>query len=293
MNLRRLRYFVVVAEELHFGRAAKRLHMAQPPLSQQIRQLETELGVALFERSTRRVRLTEAGDLLYPEARQLLTDADGLERRVVQFRSGDGGTLRLGFVDSASYETMPRFLRAYRERWPEVTYELRTMSSDAQHAGLMDGSIDLGIGRALGDPTLIDATIIVSEKLSLAVPVGHVLSSQKRTTISRLKNEAFIGFDRRLSPSLHGELEAMCAERQVRYDPIMEAGEYTTILGLVAAGEGIAVVPSSVQTFKPPELRYLRLSDRSAVSSLLLLTRRNDSSPLVSRGMELATALFG
>ncbi|MGI9599299.1 MAG: LysR family transcriptional regulator, partial [Acidimicrobiales bacterium] len=148
MNLRRLRYFVAVADELHFGRAAKRLHMAQPPLSQQIRQLEAELGVTLFERSTRRVTLTDAGRLFYPEAQRLLVEADSVERRVAEIRSGDGGTLRLGFVDSASYEVMPRLLRAHRQRWPSVEYELLSMSTDAQHESLVGRRIDLGIGRA-------------------------------------------------------------------------------------------------------------------------------------------------
>ena len=144
MNLQRLRYFVAVAEELHFGRAAERLHMSQPPLSQQIRLLERELDTALFDRSTRRVSLTDAGTFLYPEAVRLLAAADGVDRLMDQHRHGRAGTLRVGFVDSAAYEVMPRVLSEYRRRWPRVGYELHTMSSDEQVQALRAGQIDLG-----------------------------------------------------------------------------------------------------------------------------------------------------
>ena len=266
--------------------------MAQPPLSQQIRQLESEFGMTLFDRSTRRVSLTEAGSRFYPEARRLVQEAESLERRMEEFGAGHGGTLRLGFVDSASYEVMPRFLRAYRNSWPSVDYVLRSMSSDEQHEGLARGEIDLGIGRAIGDPSVIRSTALLDERLMLGVPADHALAGQHRTSIARLAGESFIGFDRQVSPSLHAELHALFAARNVVYDPVMEATEYTTILGLVASGQGIAVVPSGVQTFRPPDLCYLRLSDRSATSSLLLLTRITESGPLVDNAMTLAAEMF-
>ncbi len=293
MNLRRLRYFIAVADELHFGRAAKRLHMAQPPLSQQIRQLEAELGVTLFERSTRRVTLTDAGRLFYPEAQRLLGEADSVERRVAEIRSGDGGTLRLGFVDSASYEVMPRLLRAHRQRWPSVEYELLSMSSDAQHEALIARRIDLGIGRASRESAAVRSTQILKERLSLALPADHRLASQKQTSLARLGGEPFIGFDRGVSPSLHSELVAMFADAGADYDPIIEATEYTTIVGLVASGQGIAVVPAAVKSFNPPGLRYLELSDRSATSNLFMLSRLPEQSPLVARAIDLATEVFG
>ena len=148
MNLTRLSYFVAVAEELHFGRAAERLHMSQPPLSQQIRLLEQELDAQLFDRTTRRVRLTDAGAFLYPEAVGLLAAAGRVDRLMDQHRHGHAGTLRVGFVDSAAYEVMPRLLSEYRRLWPKVGYELHTMSSDEQVQALTTGQIDLGIARA-------------------------------------------------------------------------------------------------------------------------------------------------
>ena len=292
MHLKRLRYFVIVADELHFGRAARRLHMAQPPLSQQIRRLESDLGLQLFERSTRRVVLTDAGRRFHPEARRLLREADALERRMIDFGSGHGGTLRLGFVDSASYEVMPRFLRAYRTRWPAVDYVLRSMSSDAQHSALATGEIDVGIGRAVGDPAVVRSTNLVDERLVLGVPADHRLAGRERTSLARLAGETFIGFDRGVSPSLFAELRAMFSARRVAYDPVIEATEYTTILGLVASGQGIAVVPSGVRTFRPPDLRYLALGDRSATSSLLLLSRTDETAARVGNAIDLATELF-
>jgi len=292
MNLTRLRYFVVVAEELHFGRAAERLHMAQPPLSQQIRQLEHELGSDLFDRTTRRVELTGAGRTLLPQARRLLAQADAVDRLMIEHRSGGAGELRLGFVDSASYEMMPRLLRAHRERHPGITFELHSMSSEAQRLALLDGELDLGIARTRGDEAGLDHRIILEEPLFLAVSTDHRLASRKSTSLSQLVGESFISFSRTQSPALSSELRTMLDRAGVRYDPIIEAEEYTTIVGLVAAGEGVAVVPAAVRSFQPPNLAYVRLRDPEAMSRLMLLTRHDEPLQIVTRAVELAHELF-
>lgn len=292
MNLRRLRYFVAVAEELHFGRAAQRLHIAQPPLSQQIRLLEKELGLTLFDRSTRRVSLTEAGRLLLPEARRLLNDADALTRRLDQVRTGEGGVLRLGFVDSASYSVMPTFLRAFGSRYPAVTYELRTMSSDEQFAALESGEIDLALVRVPATAASIEVAPFLSERLVVAVGLDRELTGQSSTSISRAARFNLVGFDRHVSPSLHDVMVTLFAGHGAIYDPVIEATEYTTVLGLVASGQGIAVVPASVETFRPPGLRYLRLNDRDATTTLSVARRRGDPSPLVARALRLVDDVF-
>ena len=291
MNLQRLRYFVAVADELHFGRAAQRLNMSQPPLSQQIRLLERELDTALFDRSTRRVTLTDAGAFLYPEAVRLLASADGVDRLMDQHRHGQAGTLRVGFVDSAAYEVMPRVLSEYRRRWPRVGYELHTMSSDEQVRALGVGQIDLGIGRAAADPH-VEATLVMHEPLLVAVSASHRLAASPSASLQDLAGEPVIGFDRRVSPSLHGVLAGMLRSVGVPYDPIIEATEYATILGFVAAGEGIAIVPASVQTFRPPELHYATLEDRSASVPLLLLTRAPEPGPLVAQALDVVAELY-
>ena len=292
MNLQRLRYFVAVAEELHFGRAAERLHMSQPPLSQQIRMLERELDTTLFDRSTRRVSLTDAGAFLYPEAVRLLAAADGVDRLMDQHRHGQAGTLRVGFVDSAAYEVMPRVLSAYRRRWPRVGYELHTMSSDEQAEALAAGRIDLGIGRAGADSRTVEATLVMHEPLLVAAGAAHRLAAAPAAGLRDLAGEPIIGFDRGVSPSLHAVLAAMLAAEGVAYDPIIEATEYATILGFVAAGEGVAIVPASVQTFRPPGLRYVALKDRSASVPLLLLTRTGEPPPLVAQLLDIAAELY-
>ena len=292
MNLQRLRYFVAVAEELHFGRAAERLHMSQPPLSQQIRLLERELDTALFDRSTRRVSLTDAGAFLYPEAVRLLATADGVDHLMDQHRHGQAGTLRVGFVDSAAYEVMPRVLSEYRRRWPRVGYELHTMSSDEQVQALREGRIDLGIGRAAADARNVEAMLVMHEPLLVAVGASHRLAAAPQTSLRNLAGESIIGFDRRVSPSLHAVLAGMLGAEGVTYDPIIEATEYATILGFVAAGEGIAIVPASVQTFRPPDLHYVTLRDRSASVRLLLLTRAGEPPPLVAQALDVVAELY-
>jgi DNA-binding transcriptional LysR family regulator len=292
VNLTRLQCFVAVAEELHFHRAAERLHMAQPPLSRQIRLLEEELGVTLFERSTRRVALTEAGRFLYPGVRKLLLDLAAIEQRAAEFRSGEGGVLRLGFVDSASYEVMPFFLRAHRAKWPKVEYELSSMSSDEQRAALLDGHIDLGIGRATGTDSEVHATTLRVERLLLAVGKDHRLAERPQVQIAETDQEALIGFDRRVSPSLHTQLSNLFAGHDIDYDPFIEATEYTTILGLVAAGEGVAVVPAGVRSFRPADLRYLDFEEPDASTHLFLFSRLDEQSPLVRQATTLAAELF-
>ena len=292
MNLQRLRYFVTVAEELHFGRAAARLHMSQPPLSQQIRLLERELDTPLFDRSTRRVSLTEAGAFLYPEAVRLLAAADGVDRLMDQRRHGQAGTLRVGFVDSAAYEVMPRVLSEYRHRWPRVDYGLHSMSSDEQVEALRAGRIDLGIGRAAADSQHVEATLLIHEPLLVAAGAAHRLAGATETRLRDLGGETIIGFDRGVSPSLHAVLAGMLGAEGVTYDPIIEATEYATIIGFVAAGEGLAIVPAGVQTFQPPGLHYVPLRDASASVPLLLLTRTGEPLPLVSHALEVASELY-
>jgi DNA-binding transcriptional LysR family regulator len=290
MNLQRLRYFVAVAEELHFGRAAQRLHIAQSAVSQQVRLLESELDVSLFERTTRRVALTDAGRTLHEEAQQLLAAADALERKMVEVQLGEGGTLRLGFVDSAAYEVVPAFLAEYRRRWPQVEYELQSLSSDEQHQALLAGAIDLGVGRTAGNVS-VSAVAFLDEPLYVAIGAGHPLEGQRTTSLRRLRDETFVGFSRQISRSLHADLVLLLASAEVAYDPIIEATEYTTILGFVAAGEGIAIVPAGVRTFQPPGLRFVRIRDADARVSLMALTRGGDTLRLVTRAVELLTEL--
>ena len=292
-DLRQLGYFVAVAEELHFGRAARRLHIAQPPLSQQIRRLEDRLGLRLFERSTRRVELSEPGRLLYPAARRLLAAADAVDRTLGELRAGRAGRLRLGFVDSAAYELVPRYLRGFRARWPGIELELRHMTSDDQVEALAAGRLDLGIARAIGDPALVRAAVFAREPLHVAVPAEHRLYGESAVSLAALAGERMVGFDRERSRSLHAELTALHAAHGVSYSPAVEATEYSTILGLVAAGEGLAVVPAGVRTFRAPGLRYLPVVEPEASVRLVLLAPAEGTSAFVSEHFDAMAAELG
>ena len=284
-SLKRLDAFVAVAEELHFGRAAARLHVAQPALSQQVRQLESELGLTLLERTTRRVSLTADGAAFLPHARTLLVAAQGVGRAAEELRVGARGRLRLGFVDSTAYEFVPGFLRRFRTAWPEAEVELHTMSSDEQARALVDGGIDLGIARTVPARPAVDAAVLGHDRYLLAAPGEHPVAGQRTVTLRRLASEPFVGFSRASSPSLHAELRALLAGHDVGYDPAIEATEYTTIVGLVAAGEGVALVPAGVRRLQLPGVAYVRVADTDARVALVRLSRLDEPQAVVANAI--------
>ena len=288
-NLRRLDAFVAVAEELHFGRAADRLHIAQPALSQQIRQLEADLGLALLERTTRRVALTPDGAAFLPHARQLLVSAQGVARAAEELRVGARGRLRLGFVDSTAFEFVPWFLRRFRSTWPEADVELHTMSSDEQARALVDGDIDLGVARTVPVRPAVDSAVLGHDRFMLAVPADHTVAGQRTVSLRRLAQETFVGFSRTSSPSLHAELRSLFGRHGVGYDPAIEATEYTTIVGLVAAGEGVALVPAGVRRLQLPNVAYVKVADADARVALVRLSRIDEPQTIVANAItELA-----
>ncbi|MCY3851246.1 MAG: LysR family transcriptional regulator [Acidimicrobiaceae bacterium] len=293
LTLRRLNYFVTVADELHFGRAAEILHVAQPALSQQIRQLESYLGLRLFERTTRRVSLTPGGSALLPHARHLLVTAQGVARAAAELRAGQRGHLRVGFVDSAAYEFVPRFLHRFRQSSPAVTLQLHTMSSDEQAEALVVGRIDIGIARITLDNAGLEATVLDNEPLVAAMPSSHRLAGESSIRLGDLREDEFVGFSREQSPTLHARLRVMLAPHGVDYSPAIEATEYTTILGLVAAGEGVALVPAGVQSLRLPDLTFVSLSDPEAGVQLLCLIRVDEPSAIVASALkELIDTVF-
>jgi DNA-binding transcriptional LysR family regulator len=285
VSLKRLDAFVMVADELHFGRAAARLHVAQPALSQQIRQLENDLGLALLERTTRRVALTPDGEAFLPHARQLLVTAQGVARAAEELRAGARGRLRLGFVDSTAYEFVPRFLRRFRAAWPDADVELLTMSSDEQARALVDGEIDLGVARTVPARPAVDSVVLGHDRFMLAVPADHRVAAQRTVSLRRLADDRFVGFSRTSSPSLHAELRSLLAGHGVVYDPAIEATEYTTIVGLVAAGEGVALVPAGVRRLQLPNVAYVRIVDTDARVALVRLSRLDEPQSIIANAI--------
>lgn len=248
MELRHLRYFIAVAEELHFGRAAERLCISQPPLSQQIQQLERELGFALFHRTQRRVELTEAGRLFLEEARETLAH---LEKAAIAGRRvarGEAGWLGIGFVGTATYEFLPRALSRFRERCPDVELALRELVSAKQAQALRDRRIHVGLARPAIQEEGIVSEVVCREPLMVALPEAHPHAASDHVPIEALAEEPFILFPRHPQPSYADSVLAVCARAGFRPNVVQETAEIHTAIGLVAAGLGVTIVPASVQS---------------------------------------------
>ena len=294
MELRHLRYFVTVAEELHFTRAAERLHIGQPPLSMQIRDLEAELGVALFERSKRRVALTEAGERFLVRARAILDDAAAATEEARRAARGELGRLRIGFTSSLPYSTtLPDLLYAYRRRYPDVELQLTEMFTDAQLAALARGRLDVGLVRHVGGPVPggIKVREIGRDPLRLVINVTHRLAGRSSICFAELADEAFITFP----PGAGTGLPALLAQlgRRAGFEPriVQTAREATTQIGLVAAGLGLALLPAPLECVHIPRVRYLPIDDEGAHFALSVAARETDARPLLAGFLEVLEQL--
>lgn len=292
MELRHLRYFVAVAEDLHFGRAAARLRIAQPPLSQQIKRLETLLGAELLRRTRRRVELTEAGRVLLEGARPLLEDADRLEEATRRAGRGETGRLALGFVGSATHDVLPRLLRGFRERAPDVSVGLVELSSQAQAEALAARRIAAGLLRLpVADPG-IAVLPLLEERLVAALPDFHPLARQGALSLSALADEPLVLFRRENNPAFYDDVVDAC--RAAGFSPriLQEAWEMLTVVSVVAAGLGVSVVPASVQGLRPQGVAYRPLTDAAVRLVVALAWRPADASPMVEALVDVARRLW-
>lgn len=290
-DLRQLRYFVAVAEELHFGRASVRLHMTQPPLSQTIQSLEAALGTPLFARTNRRVALTPAGAALLPEARRLLLQTAALPDLVQRAAAGETGSLSLAFISTADYSVLPAFLREFREAYPHVHIDLREATSDVQLEDLIQGRIDAGLlipplsDKAKAD---LEYAAVLSEPLVVAAPYGlKALRGKHSVPLSCLGDLPLIIFPRRIAPALHDAILTCFHEAGLTPRIAQEAIQMQTIVGLVSAGMGIALVPQSVSNLKRPGVEYRSLAGKAPVVETGLAWRRDNRSPVLRAFLEL------
>ncbi len=291
IELRQLRYFVTVAEELHFGRAAARLHMTQPPLSQTIFALEQLLGAALFERNRRSVALTPAGAALLPEARRLLAQAGELPGLVQRAAFGESGKLVLAFVSSADYSVLPPFLRAYRAAYPKVQITLQEATSDLQLDDLLNGRIDAGLlipplpDRAKAE---LDYLPVLNEPLILAAPADLPgLRGKRDIDLRSLPPLPLIIFPRMISPSLYDAILAVFRTAGITPSIGQEAIQMQTIVSLVSAGMGIALVPQSVGNLRRPGVEYRPLAQATPLVETGLVWRRDNASPVLKGFLDL------
>jgi len=291
MELRHLRYFVAVAEELHFTRAAERLHIGQPPLSQQIQMLEEEVGARLLDRSRRWVRLTEAGKLFLDDARRILALAADAAETARLAERGAVGRLRIGFTSSTPLtEVFNKAVNAYRRQFPAVTLNFTEMSTLRQIDALRDRSIDLGFIRPpeFELPPDIAVQSLRHDPLVLVMPVNHPLVRRRAVAIAELAEFAFVTFRADAGTGVQVLVQRLCREAGFEPKIAMQAGEGSTLIGLVAAGCGIAILPESFTGLRVKGVSYRPLSDANAVTRLLLARRHGEQLALIDNFFTLA-----
>ncbi|MGS1011698.1 LysR family transcriptional regulator [Achromobacter anxifer] len=293
MQLRQLRYFQAVAEEGSFTRAAARLHMAQPPLSRQIRLFEEELGVQLFERTTRALRLTEAGRFLLEQSRLLTARLEEVLEGTRRLGQTQRRWFGIGFVPSTLYGFVPELIRQLRNADPQVEVGLTEMTTLPQLEALKAGRIDLGIGRILFDDPAIERRVLMTEALMAAVPLGHPIARLRRVSVERLAREPFVLYPARPRPNFSDHVLGLFRAAGHAPQVVQEANELQTAIGLVAAGLGVTVVPASVQRLQRQDVAHVAIDADTFVSPVIVSYRKDDTSAFLARALGLAQALAG
>jgi DNA-binding transcriptional LysR family regulator len=278
-DFRQLRYFIAVAERLHFGRAAAVLHISQPPLSRAIRGLEAQLGVTLLARSRRRVELTPEGARFLEEARRI---SGQLERAVSELRaigSGERGRLRIGFVSLADFGVLPGLLKAYKASQPGVTLALREMLSPEQATALAAGELDFGLLLPpVGGSAELEHLVVQRERFVAALPLGHRLARGRgKLAMSALAGEAFVMVPREIAPGLYDTVAALAARAGFSLNVAQEAIQMQTVVSLVSSGLGAAIVPGSLANLGRRGVVYRQLADPHPKLELWLAWRRDAS----------------
>lgn len=290
MDLKQLRYFVAVAEELHFGRAAQRLFISQPALSFDIRKFEDQLGVQLLARTNKSVALTNAGQVLLDEARKLLQQAAEVERITQRSAHGLAGRLRVGFVNSMLYRGLPRAVERFEADHPAVEIILREMNTGEQVQAIQRQQIDLGCAYWGTFPAEVISTPIFSEPFVACLPTGHPLARRKRLKLDALAQEPFILFPRTVSPHYHDLIIALCVD--AGFSPVIrhEARLWQTVVTMVGCGMGVALVPKTLQHAGDARVSFVPLAGDKKESSVLSLRRTGDAEPVASRFLEYLEA---
>jgi DNA-binding transcriptional LysR family regulator len=286
VELRHLRYFVAVAEELHFSRAAARVRIAQPALSQQIRRLEQELGAALFNRTKRHVELTPAGRALLEEGRRVLAQAERAVRTAQRAARGEIGPLAIGFVPSADLDILPRVLRVWHATFPDVEIALHSLLPAAQVEALRDGRIHIGFVRLPIEETGLVVERIQREPLLTVLPHEHPLARAERVRLADLARETMILFPRDIAPGYYDIFVGAC--RRAGFTPrILHPGSMQTNLALVAAGLGVSLMPASIQTLRRDGVVYRPLAPPVPYVEMAVAYRRDDRSAVLPPFLEI------
>ncbi|WP_414545131.1 LysR family transcriptional regulator [Nostoc sp. CCY0012] len=282
MELRHLRYFIAVAEELHFTKAAERLHIAQPPLSQQIQQLEAELGVKLFHRQTKRqVQLTAAGKVFLQEAYQLLMQLETAVALTQKIGRGETGQLRIGFTSLVIYDLLPLILREFRQQFLEVELVLRELTTSQQEQALRDSRIHVGFAHPPLEDDTLSYQCIHRQTLVVALPSTHPLAQQEHICVRSLLSEPLIMFPRYLAPGLYDRIMSLFQQGNFPPNITQEAIQMQTIIGLVSAGIGVAITPSSLQNLQRSGVVYLPILEEVPVIETAVIWQQGNLTPIV------------
>src|SRR5450830_8064 len=290
MELRQLRYFIAVAEELHFTRAAARLHIGQPPLSHAIQMLEQDVGARLFERNKRWVRLTEAGRLFLVDARRMLALAEEARSTAQRAERGEAGELRIGFTYSTPLTPLSAgAINRYRQDHPQVTLLLQELATLRQLDGLGQRTIDLGFVRTpeLPIPAGIRTTLLREDPLVAVLPASHPLAAQAIVHIADLAALPFVMYPPGAGTSIYPQIFRLCRDAGFVPHVGQTAKESSTIIGLVAAGSGVTMLPSSFARVQMDGVAYRPLADKGAVTMLYLAQRDEETSPLLAGFIEV------
>ncbi|OZI77998.1 LysR family transcriptional regulator [Bordetella genomosp. 12] len=291
MELRHLRYFQTVAREGSFTRAAAALHIAQPPLSRQIRQLEEELGVTLIERGSRGLKLTEAGRFLLEQSLQLTARLDEIVAGTRRLGAQSARWFSIGFVPSTLYGVVPELIRYLRQADAQVEVGLSEMTTLPQIEALKSGRIDLGIGRISFDDPAIERRVLMEEPLVAALHPAHPLAGRQRLSIAELAAEPFVLYPARPRPNYADHVLGLFRAAGHQPTVIQEANELQTALGLVVAGLGLTLVPAGVQRSNRRDIVWLPVDAPAFSSPVILSWRRGDSSPFLAQAIAAAESL--
>lgn len=287
MDVRHLRHFLAVAEELHMGRAARRLGMAQPPLSQSIARLEQRLGVRLFDRANRRLTLTAAGAAMIEDARAAVSHADKAANLALAAAVGRGGNIRIGFVSAALYEELPDLLARMKRHHPDIRPRLVEMSTNDQIDALAENVIDIGFAHPpIGTTTAIQMLELSPEDLVAALPDDAV---SERVTLSEIARRGLVLFPASQGPVLHARILDAFTTAGLTLPPIQEAARALTMLSLVSAGLGVALLPRSTKRLQFKGVRFAEIEERDALPrmTLAVIARRRPRSPVIDTILHL------
>ena len=288
MELRHLRYFVTVAEELHFGRAAQKLGMAQPPLSQQIKALEQQIGVQLLSRTKRRVELTAAGTVFAYEARKILAKADQAVHAAQRAARGEIGQLEVGFVSGAVYGKVPSIFRLMRTRYPEISLVLRDLTTEEQVEAIQAHRLDIGLIRP---PVIASQSltmqVIDREPLVIVLPQTHRLARRKKISLETLAGEPFLQVPRHVAPGFHDQSVSICTRAGFFPQIVQEARTTQTIVSLVAVGMGVSIVPASLRRLQRAGVVYRSIEGPAPTTELAVIWRNDDKNQALHRFLEI------